>query len=112
ESFCVAAGISVSQNVDWIAAAPVRRKNPAKRGVRSWRKRRDLTTRADKGIRRQHGRPTGIRDHGESRAAWTRLFSQHLRHVKEVRDAADAQHAAAAKGSVEYLIAAGERTGV
>ncbi len=40
------------------------------------------------------------------------LLGEHLGHVEDLRDRVDPQHADAAEGGVEHLVAAGERAGV
>ena len=66
----------------------------------------------DQRIGGQHARAAGVGEDGQARALGPRLLGQHLGHVEQVGDGVHAQHAAAAEGRIEHLVAAGERAGV
>ena len=109
----VALGAGVAEDVDRIAVAPVRRQElrsaPAIVSADSSASSPPLASRAS--VASTPG-PPALVTIGQPRAARARLLGQDLGHVEQVGDAVDAQHAAAAEGGVQHLVAAGQRAGV
>lgn len=105
-------GARIAEDVDGIVVAPrgwQQRIQPVQRGLRE---RGQLTTVRDQRIGRQHPGTAGIRENRETRASRARLCGEDLRHVEQLGDAVDAQHAAASERRVQHQVAAGERPGV
>ena len=66
----------------------------------------------DQRVGGQHAGAAGVGDDGQVGAVGARLLGEHLGHVEDVGDAVDAQHADAAEGGIEHVVAAGQRAGV
>ena len=108
----VTLGIGVSQDVDGIAVAPVRRQKGDRAPRRSRQKVRRAGRRCGSACRCERAGTAGVGDDSQSRAAGAGLFGEHFSHVEQLADGFHAQHADAAKSGIEHFIAAGEGAGV
>ena len=66
----------------------------------------------DECVRRDDRRAAGVGDDRHARTLRNRLLRQDFSHVEQVADLVHSQHADAAEGSVEHVVAADERPGV
>ncbi len=110
--FRVALRAGVSQDIDRIAMAPMHREKCVKsiHGLR--REPGQFAAILNQLIGREDSRAARIGDNGKAPARRARLHSENFSHIEQIRNAIDAQNAAAAEGGVEYVVASGKNSRV
>ena len=112
EGLGVALGVGVAENVDRIVVAPVRGRNSSRAcsvSAEGTASSPPLAMRAS--VASTAGPPALVTMH-EPRPLRTGLLAENLRHIKQIRNRSDPQHAATPEGGIENVIASGQRTGV
>ena len=62
----------------------------------------------DQGVGGEDTRAAGVCQNRESWTGWPRLLAEDIRHVEQLRDALDPEHAAAPERGIEHEVAARE----
>ena len=110
--FRVAVGRSVAQDVNGVIVTPGGGQQLVQLGHRVAREFRELPTAHNQRVSREHAGTAGIGQDGQARALGARLLAEDVGHGEQVANGVHTQHAAAAEGSVEDVVAAGQRPGV
>ncbi len=105
-------GAGIAEHVDGVVVAPGGGENLIQ-GFEDFRRNfGQFAAVGDQRIGGQDAGTSGVGQDGQTRTLGAGLLGEHFRHIEQVGDAVDAQHAATAESGFQHFVAAGERAGM